>query len=56
MDPSSSTPGGAVVPVQLNGWKEIAAFFGKGVRTVQRWERNLGRREQRAEGGEPRGP
>ena len=23
----------------LNGWKEIASFLGKGVRTVQRWER-----------------
>jgi hypothetical protein len=23
---------------RLNGWKEIAAHFGKGVRTVQRWE------------------
>jgi hypothetical protein len=23
---------------RLNGWKEIAAFLGKGVRTVQRWE------------------
>ncbi len=26
------------VPAQLNGWKEIAAFFGKSPRTVQRWE------------------
>jgi hypothetical protein len=25
----------------LSSWKEIAAFFGKGVRTVQRWEREL---------------
>jgi hypothetical protein len=25
---------------RLNGWKEIAAFLGKGVRTVQRWERD----------------
>jgi hypothetical protein len=23
---------------RLNGWKEIATFLGKGVRTVQRWE------------------
>jgi hypothetical protein len=23
---------------RLNGWKEIAAYFGKSVRTVQRWE------------------
>lgn len=27
---------------QLNGWKEIAAFFGKAPRTVQRWESKLG--------------
>jgi len=26
----------------LSSWKEIAAFFGKGVRTVQRWEATLG--------------
>lgn len=26
----------------LGSWKEIASFFGKGVRTVQRWERELG--------------
>lgn len=26
----------------LSSWKEIAAFFGKGVRTVQRWEVTLG--------------
>lgn len=36
--PTSSGPGGA----RLNGWKEIAAHFGKGVRTVQRWEKELG--------------
>src|SRR5687768_6595980 len=24
---------------RLESWKEIAAFLGKGVRTVQRWER-----------------
>lgn len=29
-------------PARLNGWKEIAAYFGKGVRTVQRWEKDLG--------------
>ena len=22
----------------LNGWKEVAAYFNRGVRTVQRWE------------------
>jgi len=27
---------------RLNGWKEIASFLGKGVRTAQRWERELG--------------
>ncbi len=26
----------------LNSWKEIAAYLGRGVRTVQRWERDLG--------------
>jgi hypothetical protein len=26
----------------LNGWKEIADYLGKGVRTVQRYERQLG--------------
>ena len=26
----------------LMSWKEIASFLGKGVRTVQRWERDLG--------------
>jgi hypothetical protein len=26
-------------PDQLTGWKEIAAYLGKSVRTVQRWER-----------------
>jgi len=26
----------------LNSWKEIANYLGRGVRTVQRWETNLG--------------
>ncbi len=26
----------------LSSWKEIASYLGKGVRTVQRWERELG--------------
>lgn len=26
----------------FTSWKEIARYFGKGVRTVQRWERELG--------------
>jgi hypothetical protein len=25
----------------LNSWKEVAAYLGRGVRTVQRWEREL---------------
>jgi hypothetical protein len=28
--------------VVLNSWKEIAGYLGRGVRTVQRWERHLG--------------
>ena len=28
-------------PHFLNGWKEIANYLGKGVRTVQRYERNF---------------
>lgn len=34
--------GGATRPSQINGWKEIGAFFGKSSRTVQRWEAELG--------------
>jgi hypothetical protein len=30
------------MPAMLSSWKEIAAHLGKGVRTVQRWERELG--------------
>jgi hypothetical protein len=30
------------VPQFLSGWKEIANYLGKGVRTVQRYERELG--------------
>jgi phage terminase Nu1 subunit (DNA packaging protein) len=26
----------------LNSWKEIAQYLGRGVRTVQRWERDMG--------------
>ncbi len=33
---------GAVVAKVLNSWKEIAAHLGRGVRTVQRWERDFG--------------
>lgn len=34
----SPTPKGVV----LNSWKEIATYLGRGVRTVQRYERDLG--------------
>ena len=38
----------------LTSWKEIASYLGKGVRTVQRWERQFGlpvrRPNQRAKG------
>jgi hypothetical protein len=29
-------------PRLLNSWKEIASYLDRGVRTVQRWERELG--------------
>jgi hypothetical protein len=29
-------------PTPLNGWKEIASYLGKSVRSVQRWETTLG--------------
>jgi len=29
-------------PALLTSWKEVAAYLGKGVRTVQRWETRLG--------------
>jgi hypothetical protein len=31
-----------VIPSVLTSWKEIAQYLGKGVRTVQRWEREYG--------------
>ncbi len=31
-----------LAPAALNSWKEIATYMGRGVRTVQRWERELG--------------
>jgi len=36
---ASTNPANNVV---LNSWKEIANHVGRGVRTVQRWERDLG--------------
>lgn len=34
----------------LGSWKEIAAYLGKGVRTVQRWENDLGMPVRRPNG------
>ncbi len=31
----------SAMQVILNSWKEIAVYIGRGVRTVQRWEREL---------------
>lgn len=36
-----------VKAVRLNSWKEIARYMGKGVRTVQRWEKDFGLPVQR---------
>jgi hypothetical protein len=38
----------------LTSWKEIAAHFGKGVRTVQRWESTLGLPVRRPQGAASR--
>jgi PAS domain S-box-containing protein len=38
----------------LDSWKEISSYLGKGVRTVQRWERELGLPVRRRT-GKPRG-
>ncbi|MEZ5316712.1 MAG: helix-turn-helix domain-containing protein [Vicinamibacterales bacterium] len=35
----SPAPPGPSDPDRLNGWKEIASYLGKGVRTAQRWEK-----------------
>src|SRR5947209_4526964 len=34
----------------LGSWKEIASYLGKGVRTVQRWEQELGLPVHRPQG------
>src|SRR6478672_1943835 len=43
-DPEASSKKGADAPLEsrLDSWKEIAAYLGRGVRTVQRWERDEG--------------
>jgi len=42
MSSSIGQPDGPAGPIQLNGWKEIAAYLGRSVRTVQRWEKDFG--------------
>jgi Tol biopolymer transport system component len=39
---SEMTPEGGPLAERLDSWKEIASFLGRGVRTVQRWEREEG--------------
>jgi hypothetical protein len=41
-------------PAVLSSWKDIAKYTGKGVRTVQRWERDLGLPVRRPTGGTAR--
>lgn len=38
----SNTVVSVQTPTVLGSWKEIAAYLGKGVRTVQRWEQQFG--------------
>ena len=38
------------MPTPLTSWKEIAQYLGKGVRTVQRWERDMGLPVRRPQG------
>ena len=42
MSSSSESPDAPARGAQLNGWKEIAAYLGRSVRTVQRWEKDFG--------------
>src|SRR5262245_44667757 len=41
-DKTSSSRSGQSIDDRLDSWKEIAAFLGRGIRTVQRWEREEG--------------
>jgi len=40
--PDGPSPHGAGGRRRLDSWKEIAAYLGRGIRTVQRWERDEG--------------
>jgi hypothetical protein len=50
----SASPQITEAPLFLTGWKEIANYLGKGVRTVQRYECQLGLPVRRP-AGKPRG-
>src|SRR5215475_5271791 len=52
---SMSTPPQKVRISALSSWKEISAYLGRGVRTVQRWEQELGLPIHRVSDG-PRSP
>ena len=41
-DDSSGPPSSESFDDRLDSWKEIAAYLGRGIRTVQRWEREEG--------------
>jgi hypothetical protein len=53
-DPELAVPDAADGPGRLDGWKEIAVYLGKGVRSAQRWEKQYGLPVRRLgrEGGE----
>ncbi len=40
VSPSDVSPAGSAVEDRLDGWKEIATYLAREVRTVQRWERS----------------
>ncbi len=40
--PERTPQGSASAERRLDSWKEIASFLGRGIRTVQRWEREEG--------------
>jgi hypothetical protein len=42
MTSASDSPDAQGRPGHLNGWKEVAAYLGRSVRTVQRWEKDFG--------------
>ena len=60
-DPTAIAGNVSARPDVFSGWKEIANYMGKGVRTVQRYERDMqlpihrpGGRSSRKQGGDSR--